>query len=288
MIDVKQTVNARLNGNGQASNKSDRNFQEEYRHHAPEFGAAPNTNFDSFQNIAEQTLRDHKRQQTTAMTLTDESAAMFRALPLVKSEVEKIRSEILVLQQRHGTLSLGFASAHNGEGTSTILANLILDLKKTNLRVLVMDLNLRHPNLPRLFSLPNMSGWVDLIGGRRRLTDVIRVIKANQIFLLPLGKPSKTTSVEMEIAVRAITKAKNISKYFDLILFDLPPLNEVPSALYAACQTDGLIQIVQAERTRVDVLRVLKSKLEQLGVQVFGIVLNQRRFYIPQLLYENL
>jgi Mrp family chromosome partitioning ATPase len=288
MIDVKQTVNARLNGNGQASNKSDRNFQEEYRHHAPEFGAAPNTNFDSFQNIAEQTLRDHKRQQTTAMTLTDESAAMFRALPLVKSEVEKIRSEILVLQQRHGTLSLGFASAHNGEGTSTILANLILDLKKTNLRVLVMDLNLRHPNLPRLFSLPNMSGWVDLIGGRRRLTDVIRVIKANQIFLLPLGKPSKTTSVEMEIAVRAITKAKNISKYFDLILFDLPPLNEVPSALYAACQTDGLIQIVQAERTRVDVLRALKSKLEQLGVQVFGIVLNQRRFYIPQLLYENL
>lgn len=288
MIDVKQTVNARFNGNGYANNKTDRIFQEENRRYEPELGAAPKTNFDSFQNIAEQTLREHKRQQTTALTLADESAAMFRALPLLKAEIEKIRNEILILQQRHGTLSLGFTSAHSCEGTSTILANLVLDLKRTKLRVLVVDLNVRHPNLASLFSLPNMYGLVDLIGGRRRLTEVIRVIKSNQIFLLPLGKPTKSTRMEMETMVCAINKAGKNSKYFDLILYDLPPLNEVPSALYAARQTDGLIQIVQAERTRVEVLRALKGKLEQVGVELFGVVLNQRRFYIPQLIYENL
>jgi Mrp family chromosome partitioning ATPase len=284
MIDVQTRANDRINGH--AAGKNGRIYHDDYSPQEPVFGVSEGNNFSSFQYMAEQALRE--QEPTTALTLADESAVMFRALPLMRAEIEKIRSEIQVLHQRHGTLSLGFASAQSGEGTSTILANLIMDLKRTNLRILVVDLNVRHANLPGLFSLPDSPGLIDLVHGRRRLTDVVRVIKAHKIFLLPLGKLAKTTPFELETAVRAINKAGKNSKYFDLILFDFPPLNQLPQGLYAARQIDGLIQIVQAERTRVEVVRTLKHRLEHLGIQLFGVVLNQRRFYIPKFIYENL
>lgn len=285
MIDAYKTTENRANGH--AAGKNARRFYEEFRS-SDDARPADNDgkNFNSFQHIAEQGLREQN--QNTALTLTDETVVMFRALPLAREEIEKIRSEVQILQQRHGNLSLGFAGAQSGEGASTILANLVIDLKRTNLRVLVVDLNVQHPNLPGMFSLPDGPGLIDLINGEQKFAEVIRVIKSNRIFLLPLGKAEKDTHIELETAVRAINKAGKNSKYFDLILFDFPPLNEVPQALYAARQVDGLIQVVQAERTRIEVVRTLKGKLEHLGIQLFGAVLNQRRFYVPKAIYENL
>lgn len=286
MIDLKNNVNVRRNGQT-AVNINKLLHGDEAR---PNPAADTNesiSNFRTFQYVAEQALRE--QDPSMALTLTNETATMFRALPLVQAEIEKIRSEIQVMHQRHGgALSLGFASAHSGEGTSTILANLVLALKNTNLRVLVVDLNVRHANLASLFSLPDGPGLIDLIFARRRFADVIRVIKPHRIFLLPLGVHAKSAQFNLENAVRAINKAGKQSKHFDLLLFDFPPLNEVPQGLFVARQIDGLIQVVQAERTRVEVVRALKSKLDDLGIPLFGVVLNQRRFYIPKVFYENL
>ena len=284
MIDLKPTVSKRRNGRS----RNGRLLCAENRSQAPAYNALEIVSFTSFQDLAEQTLRNSRREPSTALTLASEEATNFRGLVLAKAEVERIRSEVFLLHQRHGSLSLGFASAQNGEGTSTILANLVLDLKKTNLRVLLVDFNIRHANLPSLFSLPKTPGLVDLINGRRSLNEVIRVIKANQIFLMPLGEPGQTQGFDLETSVRAINNAGKNSRFFDLILFDLPPLNEVPQSLYAVRQIDGLIQIVQAERTRAEVLRSLKSKLEHVGARSFGVIMNQRRFYIPQFIYEKL
>ncbi len=286
MIDAKQT--AKGQAKSQAHTGNGKVFRDEYVREAPSSSKAETSDFTSFQTWAESALRHGQQQnKTTALTLADPAFA-FRGMTLPKAEIEKLRGEILMLHQQHGTLSLGFASAQRGEGTSTILANLALALRKNNLRVLLVDLNLVHPNLPRLFSLADAPGLSDLIEGKIGLREVVRVVKSNKVFLLPLGKPRRPAGLDLANAIWAINIAAKNAKYFDLILFDLPPLNEFPQALYAARQTDGVIQIVQAERTRVEVVRSLKAKLDQMGIQHFGVILNQRRFHIPQLIYENL
>jgi Mrp family chromosome partitioning ATPase len=283
MINLHAPADERLNG--RAAKKTRRIIHDDHSPEAARPEASEVTNFLSFQNTAERELR---QQQETAVILSDEVAAKFRALPLAKSEIEKIRSEILVLHQRHGTLSLGFASAQKGEGTSTILANLVADLRRTDLRILLVDANVQHPDLPGLFSLQSKRGLVDLIDGHRNLANVMQVLKPNKIFVLPLGQPKKTTEFELEPALRAINSAGKSSRYFDLILFDLPPLHEVSRAIYAARHIDGVIQVVQAERTRVEVIKALKRKLDHVGVHLFGVILNQRRFHIPGFIYGQL
>lgn len=283
MIEFKTKAEGRKNGHAPGMNGHSFNGLHAS---APGHDDADEKGLHSFQHIAEQTFREQK--PNTALTLTDESVVMFRALPLAQEEIEKMRNEIQILHQRHGTLSLGFASAHAGEGVTTILSNLVIDFKRTNLRILVVDLNVRHSNLSSMFSLPAGPGLIDLMHARRKFVDVIRTVKANKIYLLPFGVPATTTRFELETAVRAINKAGKSSKYFDLILFDFPPLSEVPQGLFAARQIDGLIQIVQAERTRIEVVRSLKTKFEHHGIELFGVVFNQRRYYIPKSIYESL
>jgi Mrp family chromosome partitioning ATPase len=287
MIDAKSAANDQVKSQAGATNG--KVFRDEYVRQAPSSGKAENSDFTSFQTWAERALRSGQQEnKTNALVLAEDAGIAFRGLSLPKPEIQNLRNEVLMLHQRHGTLSIGFAGTHRGEGTSTILANLVVDLKKTNLRVLLVDLNLAHPNLPGFFSLPTTPGLTDLIDGQHHLREVVRVIKTNNIFLLPLGKPKPKVKLDLANAAWAVNLAGKNAKYFDLILFDLPPLNEYPQAFNAARQTDGIIQVVQAERTRAEVVRTLKSKMERLGIQMFGVVLNQRRYHIPKLIYENL
>jgi Mrp family chromosome partitioning ATPase len=289
MIDAKSIPKDQVNGQAGAPQSGARMFRDEYVRQAPSSGKAENSDFTSFQTWAERALRSGQQEKkTNALVLAADKGIAFRGLRLPKAEIQNLRNEILMLHQKHGTLSIGFASAQKGEGTSTILANLVADLKKTDLRVLLVDLNYSHPNLPGFFSLPSNPGLTDLIAGQQQLREVVRVIKANRIFVLPLGKPHPKVKLDLANAVWAVNLAGKNAKYFDLILFDLPPLNEYPQAFSAARQTDGVIQIVQAEHTRAEMVRALKNKMERLGIRMFGAVLNQRRLHIPQFIYNQL
>jgi Mrp family chromosome partitioning ATPase len=73
-----------------------------------------------------------------------------------------------------------------------------------------------------------------------------------------------------------------------VILLDLPPLNECAQALQVAQGAEGIVMVVQTERTRAEVARTLKNELDRLGVRILGAVLNRRKFYIPKSIYKHL
>lgn len=68
----------------------------------------------------------------------------------------------------------------------------------------------------------------------------------------------------------------------------LPPLLAHPEALAFASQMDGIVLVLEAEQTRWEVARELKSVLDTVGVKVLGAVLNKRPRHIPEFLYRQL
>jgi uncharacterized protein involved in exopolysaccharide biosynthesis/Mrp family chromosome partitioning ATPase len=212
-------------------------------------------------------------------------ATVFRGRRLPHLEIEKLRSEILMLRRSHNARIIGFASAQAGDGASTVLANLAVEFGKLDLQVLMIDLNVAHPNLPELFSFKHKPGLIDLMDGRRDLHEVTRTIIPGRVYVMPLGRRSATTNFPCE---RALPHLHTAMKCFDLVLLDLPPLTEFSPALQLARHLNGVVQVVQAERTRVDVLQSAKHELERLGIQVFGAVLNRRKFHIPKFIYNQL
>jgi Mrp family chromosome partitioning ATPase len=75
---------------------------------------------------------------------------------------------------------------------------------------------------------------------------------------------------------------------FDMIILDTPPATIYPDGLAMVRQVDGVILVVEAEKTRWPVALRVKEKITKNGGNLLGIVFNKRRFYIPEWLYKRL
>jgi len=75
---------------------------------------------------------------------------------------------------------------------------------------------------------------------------------------------------------------------FDLVLVDSPPLKSSPDGLAMAPKTTGIVLVVEAESTGWRVIQGTINKIKQVGGNILGVVLNKRRYYIPEFIYKRL
>jgi hypothetical protein len=75
---------------------------------------------------------------------------------------------------------------------------------------------------------------------------------------------------------------------YDLLLIDSLPAQASPEGFAVCTQVDGVVLVIEAEKTRWPVAEHVKQAIERSGGRVLGIVLNKRRYYIPQFIYRRL
>jgi len=73
---------------------------------------------------------------------------------------------------------------------------------------------------------------------------------------------------------------------FDLVIIDIPPLLEHRSWGGFMGAPDGVIMVVEAERSRSEVVKATTAVITEANGHVLGLVLNKRRHYIPKSLYK--
>jgi Mrp family chromosome partitioning ATPase len=81
---------------------------------------------------------------------------------------------------------------------------------------------------------------------------------------------------------------KKLKQRFDLILVDSPPATTSTDGLAISSKVDGVILVVEAEKTRWPVAENVRDRIKRSGGNILGIVLNKRRFYIPDFIYKRL
>jgi Mrp family chromosome partitioning ATPase len=72
---------------------------------------------------------------------------------------------------------------------------------------------------------------------------------------------------------------------FDWVIVDGPPATVYSDAGILAPLVDGVVLVVEAEKTRWQVAEQAKRTLEESGAQLLGAVLSRRQFHIPEALY---
>ena len=78
----------------------------------------------------------------------------------------------------------------------------------------------------------------------------------------------------------------NLRRHFDLVVLDMPPLEVSRAGLKVAVACDGVVVVVEAEKTRSPVVRDLIERLRAVRGNVLGTVLNKRRYHLPKRLYH--
>ena len=72
------------------------------------------------------------------------------------------------------------------------------------------------------------------------------------------------------------------------MVFDVPAtMDMASSALQVANLADGVIMVVEAERTGWHVVKEARDLLRQANAEILGVVLNKRKFYVPDWLYRR-
>ncbi len=81
---------------------------------------------------------------------------------------------------------------------------------------------------------------------------------------------------------------ESLREKYDLVLIDSSSAASSPDGIEIARRVDGVVLVVEAEKTRWQIVENLKEKIENSGGNILGVVFNKRRFYIPENIYQRL
>jgi protein-tyrosine kinase len=165
--------------------------------------------------------------------------------------------------------------------TATLLARTLAEGK--NFRVLIIDGNFRTSSLNRTFKVKNNGGFTEIVSAGAPFEAHIQPTDRKNLFVLTTGQISLLPAEVFEGKAIEILLAE-LKQKFDFIIFDAAPVVEFPDSYALAPKVDGIILVVEAEKTAIEDAQRAKRNIEQAGGRLLGVVLNRRKNYVPSFL----
>ena len=187
--------------------------------------------------------------------------------------VRRLRTNLLFVDVTTGKHSFVITSAMPGEGKTTTIINLALALSDTGARVLLVDGDLRNPSVAKTMGLEGGVGLTTILLGAATIDDVVQQWRDTSLYVLPAGQippnPSEILGSEpME------TLFDHLTKEFDYVLVDSPPVLPVIDAVVLNKLVGGLLFVVAADRTRKRDLQAAIKALATVDARPAGFALN--------------
>ncbi|HNS02993.1 MAG TPA: CpsD/CapB family tyrosine-protein kinase [Anaerolineae bacterium] len=166
-------------------------------------------------------------------------------------------------------------SAAPGEGKSTTISNLATVMAQSDKRVVLVDADLRRPSLHKLLKLPNNVGLSTALLDKGRDPGVyLQATDVPNLRVMTTG-PIPPNPAEMLNSARMHEMIEVLKGEADVVLFDTPPVLAVADTSILASQVDGALLVVWAGKTRGELLAQAVERLQSVGVQPLGVVLNK-------------
>jgi len=182
-------------------------------------------------------------------------------------------------QRQHGVSSIVVTSTGEGEGKSTTVANLAVTLARAQLRVALVDLDLRHPGIDALFGLAGRPGLTNVAAGEMTLADALNEIDTRpdapadggKLEVLTVG-PAPPDPGELLSSAFVANVLFALKRRSDVLLIDAPPILTVGDAMSIATQTDALLLVVDVNTVHRDALAEARRVLDACPAQALGLV----------------
>jgi capsular exopolysaccharide synthesis family protein len=208
---------------------------------------------------------------------------LFSPFSFLGESYRRLRTNLLRVQRDHRLQVILMTGPNPQEGKTTTLSNLAIVLAETQKRVLLIDADLRRPNVHSLFKLSSAPGLTDVLAERARLDQVIHRNVFDSLDVICSGTESKNPS-GVFAGRKFASVLDGLRQSYDWVLIDGPPILVVNDAAVLSSLADGTILTVSADTTRVAALERAKKFLSDAGGHLVGVVLNNfdaQRVYGP-------
>ncbi|MFC1658421.1 CpsD/CapB family tyrosine-protein kinase [Candidatus Omnitrophota bacterium] len=173
------------------------------------------------------------------------------------------------------------SSAFHSEGKTVTSVNLAVALAQDlDKKVLLIDCDLRRGNVHKLLNLDSSPGLSDILADCAAPEVVLRTSRINNLTVITRGKipftPSELLSSRMMRRLLEELKSR-----FDYIIIDSTPVIPLTDAGILGAQCDGVIFVVQAQKTQEQAVARAQELLEHAHAKISGFVLTQTDYFVP-------
>jgi len=164
-------------------------------------------------------------------------------------------------------------SAGRGEGKTLTVGNLGLAMaQEWQRRICIVDADLRHPQMHRLFGLPDGPGLCDVLTGRATLEEALVTLEEHQVTILPAGNvPAHPAELLGTSAMRKTIET--LRAQFDRVVIDTPPASPLADVSILTPLVDRVLLVVRAGVTSKPAIHDAVSSIE--SAKLLGFVLNE-------------
>ena len=185
-----------------------------------------------------------------------------------------LRTSLLLSTAGHPPVIILLTSATPSEGKTTTASNLATILAQRDTRVLLLDGDLRRPNIHHRFGLNGKTGLTTVLTGATTLAEAVQTVpEVPNLDILPSGPvPPFPTEMLGSEAMEALLK--QCSGIYSHIVIDSPPILSVTDGVILARQSDAVVLVVRHGKSSKHVVRRARDLLIRAGAPITGIVLN--------------
>lgn len=185
----------------------------------------------------------------------------------------RLRTNLQFLDVAERLSAIVVTSSLPTEGKSTVAVNLAITLSDAGSRVVIVDADLRRPSVAEYMGVEGQVGLTTVLIGKASLDDVVQPWGNGNLHVLPSGQVPPNPS-EMVGSTAMAWVISELTKRYDLVIIDTPPLLPVTDAAILARLVDGALVVTGANRLHRHELADAMGSLEAVGARVLGVVVN--------------
>lgn len=191
----------------------------------------------------------------------------------VREAYKAFRTNVIFSLPQEGCKKICMTSSIASEGKSTNCLNLAITFAETGAKVLIIDCDLRRPNISRLLGKKSSPGLSNALVGLTSIDSVIQDSGYENLDVIFSGNipPNPAELLGSEKMGQII---EELSQKYDYIFFDTAPINMVTDTAIIAKWMSGIIMVVLYNSTDKDTIEEALKQLEFVGAKVLGFLLN--------------
>jgi succinoglycan biosynthesis transport protein ExoP len=203
-----------------------------------------------------------------------ETAEAYRAL----------RTSILLSSVSHPPRSILVTSSIPQDGKTMTSINVGIVLAQQGKRILLIDADMRRPNVHKVFGISGQTGLSNILTGGAKVSDAIQATVQPNLFAIPAGPVPPHPS---ELLGSALMEdfLKRWREEYDIVIIDSPPVLSVTDAVLLSVQTDAVILVIRSHQTSTAHLRRTRDLLQSVKASLLGVVVNAADLTSPDYYY---
>jgi capsular exopolysaccharide synthesis family protein len=192
--------------------------------------------------------------------------------------MRKLRTNLRFVDLQEPARVVAVTSALQGEGKSTTSCNLAIALAEAGWQVLLVDADLRRPQVAEYLGLDGRIGLTDVLLGEAEVADVLQAWGERSLLVLPAGQRPPNPS-ELLGSKNMADLLLSFRESADIVIVDTAPLLPVTDGVVVAVQADGALLVTRSGSTSLADAGRAADALRAVDARVLGCVLNMAKVH---------